>query len=339
MKRSGDVTASAVLLFVGSAFWILVASLAINAALTTESYGLPGDTHVGWLSLWFTPAAWGIITAIGVLKLRRWAWVSIIVMSGVTIFFGFFFVVGLWFMPSLLRDQPDLSPAIVGMVTDIGLATLLIAMAIAIWWLVLFTRDRVRIQFAKCGAASISATMSESASQSNLSRALTSLPAGQQIPTSIRVIAIIRMAGAALVLFSLQFVVRRHHPLVIFGILVSGWWVLAYGTALVTAQTVLPIYTLRKRAWALEGMIWYGVVNLANAFLFLTSPARNRYFDVLKQDVVPPGVNAEALGHLRRMTTYGSVILGICVGVVCLYFLFTRRKAFRAACEARQTAV
>jgi hypothetical protein len=38
----------------------------------------------------------------------------------------------------------------------------------------------------------------------------------------------------------LQFVVRRHHPLVIFGMLVSGWLVVAYGAALVTAQTVLP---------------------------------------------------------------------------------------------------
>jgi len=314
----------------------LIGSLAILGA---KASGEPvDDVYVGVLLLCIAPAVWGIATGVGVLKLRRWAWVSIIVISGVTIFFSFFFAVALMFMPSLLGDQPDLSAANVRTVVDIGLPTLLLAMAIAIWWLVLFTRDRVRMQFAKRGAASISATAGESASESDLSRGLTSLPAGGQIPTSIRVIAIMSMAGAAIVLFSLQFVVRRHHPLVMFGMLVSGWWVLLYGTTLVTAQTVLPIYTLRRRAWALEGMIWYGVVNLANACLFLISPARNRYFEVLKRDVVPPGVNAETLDHLRRTVAYTSFSFAICVGVVCLYFLFTRRKAFRAACEARRAA-
>jgi len=336
VKRSGDVTASAIVLFCGNVFYVLIGSLAILGA---KASGEPvDDVYVGVLLLCIAPAVWGIATGVGVLKLRRWAWVSIIVISGVTIFFSFFFAVALMFMPSLLGDQPDLSAANVRTVVDIGLPTLLLAMAIAIWWLVLFTRDRVRMQFAKRGAASISATAGESASESDLSRGLTSLPAGGQIPTSIRVIAIMSMAGAAIVLFSLQFVVRRHHPLVMFGMLVSGWWVLLYGTTLVTAQTVLPIYTLRRRAWALEGMIWYGVVNLANACLFLISPARNRYFEVLKRDVVPPGVNAETLDHLRRTVAYTSFSFAICVGVVCLYFLFTRRKAFRAACEARRAA-
>lgn len=333
MKRSGDVTASAIILFFGSVFCVFVGSLAILGA---EASGEPIDVLVGALFLCTLPAVWGIATGVGVLKLRRWAWVSIIVMSGVTIFFSFFFAVALMFMPSLLGDQPDLSAANVRTVVDIGLPTLLLAMVIAIWWLVLFTRDHVRMQFAKRGAASISGTAGESASESDLSRGLTSLPAGGQIPTSIRVIAIMSMAGAAIVLLSLQFAVRRHHPLVIFGMLVSGWWVLVYATTLVTAQTVLPIYTLRRRAWALEGMIWYGVINLANACLFLISPARNRYFDVLEQDVVPPGVNAEALDHLRRATAYASFVFAICLGVVFLYFLFTRRRAYRATCEARR---
>ena len=338
MKRSGDVTASAIILFFGSAFWILLGSLAINAMLTVESSGEPIGAHVGALLLWLAPAVWGITTAIGVLKLRRWAWVSVIVISGETIFFSAFVALGLLFAPSLLKDQRDLSAANVSMVVDMGLAALLIAVVIAIWWLVLFTRARVRGQFAQRGAESISVPTPETTNQSDLAHPLTSAPSPSQIPTSIRVVAIISIAGAALLLLSLQFVVRRHLPMLIFGMFVSGWLVFAYGAALVTAQTVLPIYTLRKRPWALEGMIWYGVVNLANACLFLISPAQNRYFGVLKQkDAVPPGVNAEALDYFRRTATHASFIFAICVGAVCLYFLLTRRKAYReAACDARQ---
>lgn len=278
-------------------------------------------------------AGWGIVTGVGVLQLRHWAWVSIIVMSGVTIFFSVFGAVGLLFVPSLLRDQPDLPVASVKIVAYIGLVILLIPFAIAIWWLVLFTRDRVRLQFTKHSATS------EIANPDDLPRPLMNAPSPPQIPTSIRVIAIISIAGAALVLLSLQLVVGRHLPMLIFGMFASGWLVLAYGAALVTAQSVLPIYTLRKRAWALEGMIWYAVINLANAFLFLASPERNRYFAVAAQrDVVPPGVSAEALNHLGKTTTYASFGFAICVGVICLYFLLTRRKAYRLACEARRTA-
>lgn len=337
MRRSGDVTAAAIILFFGSAFYVFVGGLALLGA---KSSGELLDLHASALLLCAVPVVWGVVTGVGVLKLRSWAWISIIVMSGVAIFFSVFFAVALLFLPSLLGDRPDLSAANVTMAVDMGLAALLITVVIAAWWLVLFTRACVRAQFAKGGAESNPVRTPDTTSQSDLARPLTSAFSPAQIPTSIRVIAIISMTGAALVLLSLSFVVRRHHPLVIFGMLASGWLVFAYGAALVMAQTVLPIYTLRKRAWALEGMIWYGVANLANACLFLISPARNRYFDVLKQeDVVPPGVSAEAMDHFRRTVGYTSFLFAICVGVVFLYFLLTRRKAYRQACISQADAV
>ena len=338
MKRSGDVTASAIILFLGSAFYVFVGGLALLGAKSSGELG--DNVYVGVLLLCIAPAVWGVVTGVGVLNLRSWAWNSIIVMSGVAIFFSVLFAVALLFLPSLLGDRPDLSAAGVSMVMDVGLGALLIGVVIAIWWLVLFTRVRVRAQFAKRGAESIPVLTPDTTSQSDLARPLTSAFSPAQIPTSIRVIAIISMTGAALVLLSLSVVLRRHHPMVIFGMLASGWLVVVYGAALVTAQTVLPIYTLRKRAWALEGMIWYAVVNLANACLFLISPARNRYFDVLKQeDVVSPGVSVEAMDHFRRTAGYASFIFAICVGIICLYFLLTRRRAYRQACISQADAV
>ncbi|HVA72017.1 MAG TPA: hypothetical protein VNF02_02810 [Candidatus Limnocylindrales bacterium] len=172
MKRSGDVTASAIILFFGSGLITLVALLMLLGASASP---LPPEQRV---VLWVMPilyvlvTAWGIATGVGILPLRPWAWVSVIVMSGVTIFFGFFGAVVLMFVPSLLKDQPDVPAASVKIIVFVGLVMVLIPIAIAIWWLVLFTRARVRLQFAKRGAALIAPATPEIANPSDLARRL-----------------------------------------------------------------------------------------------------------------------------------------------------------------------
>lgn len=78
------------------------------------------------------------------------------------------------------------------------------------------------------------------------------------------------MAGAAFLLYTLQFILRKHLPYVLFGMLATGWPVIAYGGSLAIAQIVFPAFVLRRRAWAIDAMIVYGVVNIIGVALFLS---------------------------------------------------------------------
>jgi hypothetical protein len=319
MRRSGDVTAAAVILFCGSGLCLLLAFPVTLASLAAEQSGGSAASAYAVLALLFGAATWGISTGVGLLKLQRWAWTSAIVMSGMAIFVSISGILQLAYLPSLTEDV-DLNAAAVRLVLFGGVATFLAATAISGWWLVLFTCERVRLQFAIGALAGQDGGLAP------------------QIPVSIRVIAILSLAGEAFLLFSLQSVVRRHLPLVVFGVFTLGWPLFAYGAALVAAQIVLPIFVLRKHNWALEGMIWYTIANLLNASLFFASRARNRYFQVISQhDAISFGTSAQAQYHRVRAVSYGGHIFAICLGVFFLYFLFTRRKAFRAACAASRS--
>lgn len=312
MKRSAGVAAATIVMFVGSGVCLLLmlplgAALAVNTASDASQLVL--------LALCAALAAWGIVTGVGVLKLARWAWVSTIVMSGVAIFVSFFLILVFAKLPSLLADSgvPNASLRLVafgGCLVGLGAA------AIAIWWLVLFTRDRVRSQF------------------SGYPRTAAGDVRRPEMPTSILVICMFSLVGASFLLLSFQLIFRQHLPLVIFGVFASGWLVAAYGITLIVAQTFLPIFTLRRRTWALDGMAWFAAINIANGAAFFVSPAKYRLFDVMNARDLSAGVNLHALQQFRQTVGYAGQLFGMCVGLICLYFLISRRRAFRAACSA-----
>jgi hypothetical protein len=314
MKRSGGVTAAAVVMFIGSAFWVFLLVPVTLVMIAAETSGAAGAQQFAPPLLCAGLAAWGIATGVGILKLGRWAWVSTIVMSAVAIFAGFFGTLALAFVPAMLSDS-ELPAASVRLVALGATTALLASMAVAIWWLVLFTRDRVRMQFALYRGP------------------VPGAPYASQIPTSILVIATVTFAGAGFLLLSLGTIVREHLPMIVFGAFTSGWLVVTYVAALVSAQIVLPTFVLRKRTWALEGMVWYAIVIVVNDVLFLASSARSRYFDIILQgDESFPG-NPQAAQQFRQTIAYASYLFGICIAVIFLYFLITRRKAYREACR------
>ncbi len=91
-------------------------------------------------------AVFGLITGIGLIRLKNWARISIIVFSGLTVFFGGTVLAFLLAMPfptgrGRVADRPELLKGIVMFVY--GLPVL-----ISIWWLVLFSRKSTKAQFA-----------------------------------------------------------------------------------------------------------------------------------------------------------------------------------------------
>jgi hypothetical protein len=187
MKRSGDVTAAAIILFFGSGLLVLLMLLAVLGAVTTQ---MPPEARYGeflGFGFYVVFAAWGIANGVGLLQLRPWARISMIVMSVGAIFFSFFGAIGLMLVPRIVAQSADVPPGAGVVVAIVGTAMLLVPLAIAIWWLVLFTRERVVVEFATGSAAQSSLASAElPPTISPTPSQFVTAPAMPGIPLSIR---------------------------------------------------------------------------------------------------------------------------------------------------------
>lgn len=332
MKRSGDVTASAIILFFGSGLMALMAvGMIVGAAMTP----LPPEQRAVefMVSIFYgLLAAWGIATGVSILQLRPWARISMIVMSAVAVFFAICGGIGVMLVPMLLRGQPDVPAAAARMVVLIGVAVMIVPLAIAIWWLVLFTRARVRMEFATRGGATVSGTNMGAA----IAPAIAAASSTPQIPTSIRVIAIIEVATAPFGFVTLPFLIRMHAPTLILGVFVRGWIVPVFLFVLLAAQIIFSIAILRRRYWGFNGLMGYALFGLLNTLLFYVSSSRAAYEAVvIRNFAMQPNMSMDSM--LRFQHWFLGVVFAFTAAtmIVGIYFLFTRRRAFRAACDAR----
>lgn len=348
MKRSGDVTASAIILFFGSGLLLLLGAFgflgAMLASVPPELRGLQFFRLLFYAVL----ATWGIATGIGVLQLRPWARISMIVTSSLAICGCISGAFGLMLIPTILKQVPGAPPAFASVMVVAGAMILVIPLAIAIWWLVLFTRQRVALEFAARGATPVSPDAFSSADSriaisTAFSPQISAAPSAPRIPLSILIIAGFFLVSAGFVLMGLPFTIRMHVPAIVFGMVVhgsAGWIHLA---VLVAAQAGLSIAVLRKRAWALDGLIAVAVFSLANAALFEVSPNRKAVFDAMFANMfskwpAPPGMNLSDLTDSIERIMPISMAFGFLLSVVILFFLLARRRAFRAACNSQSSA-
>ena len=149
-----SVIAAAVVAILGALFSLVIAAIGFMGAsansLPTSSPELPPFLRYWVLGVMVFIAClslFGIATGVGLLRLRNWARVSVLVWAGAAIFFGasgilVIFVTG--FLPA--ANFP---------VEGIWLFRLMLAavygapLAVGIWWLILFTRKEIRSQFAR----------------------------------------------------------------------------------------------------------------------------------------------------------------------------------------------
>ena len=339
MKRSGDVTASAIILFCGSGLIILMAVLMVLAFTTTPLPPEQRAVEVMMPIVYALIAAWGIATGVGILQLRPWARISTIVMSSAAIFFTVCGALGMMMVPLLLQQEPGVSAAAVKVVVFVGLIIMAVPLAIAIWWVILFTRKRVQLEFATRGATGIASTTPGAGIAADFAPTFAVAPSTPQTPISIRVIAIFMLVTAPGALLSLPLAIRAHLPTIILGVWMTGWTTPAYLVISVAIQIVLSVAILRRRFRALDGLIAYLLFATLNALLFFISPARSAFFDAItRAQSTTPGVDPELMGRFMKMVM--PIIMGfsILLFALALYFLFTRRKAYRAACAARPPA-
>lgn len=155
-KRSASITAAAVVAILASLFLLLACSAAFLALLLVR---LPGITPalppvartlaLAMQGLMVCLSLFGLATGIGLLYLRKWARISILIWGGCSVFFG---IIGIpitylaEFSPA--SNAPALPADSIPAFRAILLLIYGLPLLIGIWWLILFNRKSVRAQFA-----------------------------------------------------------------------------------------------------------------------------------------------------------------------------------------------
>jgi len=358
-NRSAGITVIAILALIGSALLLGMAALMAIAMIVTPT---PASNDVPLPPMFFKvfkvvlplfyglPAAWGIVTSVGLLRLRNWARISTIVFSVLLIIFGAFGI--LTSMVFFLKPPPGngLDPK-AALFIGVAMAVLaLVQIGIGIWWMVYFNRANVKAQFllqpspfshAGQGAAPFAGDMPYSATPPPpglASPADLATPAVPPIaapnssgrPLSISIIAWFMLVSCLFVPFN----IILHAPVIVFATILTGWPAAIFVLVIAALNVYIGIALLQmKPAGLLVGM-GYFIFGLLNVVVFYFAPGRSarlaRFLEI-QQSMFPWMRSAQANSPFHADITRFAIIRaigGVAFCLVLLYFLAAAKPAF-----------
>jgi uncharacterized membrane protein (DUF2068 family) len=323
MKRLPGVIVSAILLIIGSLFQFLGAALMGFGAFLVPgmhaSTNAPAPVQPAWLP-WFSLGiaavcfgfgAWGMITAIGLFRMKRWARYCTLIIGGLVAFFG---VPGMIMMIAMsvisLPTPAGIDPAQAHTMQFVSrIMFVVIAMfyactsSIGIWWLVYFNRKAVREAFAG-GSVSL---------------------APSRRPVLISILAVLNMIGVA----TCTIMAFAPIPMAIFGLIVHGWakTVTLLIFAALAAMCGAGLWQLQE--WGRKTAIGLQCIGLINYMFFVFRPTVlqryqkevNRSLYLQQSALLPP--------HVQSTIQYGTFGIGICFLLAVIAILHHYRRAFK----------
>ncbi len=333
MKRPSGVVFSAVLFILGSLFQLLMAlGMALSGTLSQSqisSGGIPGAPAAapmpGWILgfmyaicvFFIALAAWGILTAVGLIRMRRWARYSILVIGGISAGFGLLSLLASLLMmmvplPAPANMDPSQAQTVRAM-TGIAFGCIAffyaIICAVGIFWLVYFNRQKVRDAFA--GA--------------------TGEAAESRRPILISVLAVLNFIGAGSCLLCLFLPI----PAAVFGWILHGWGkaALYFCFAALTALVGAGLWQLKGWGWWLAlAMQAFGLVNVV---VYLLRPSLwLRYTAEINQIMLP--AQPQLPERFQTMMYSASFGFGVLIYIAITAILIYYRKAFQHPVEMSQ---
>jgi hypothetical protein len=329
MKRPLGVVVSAVILALLSMLQVLAAMLVAWAGvllehpdLTKVHPGAPPHPPVpGWMpifiyalcGIFLAIAVWGITTAIGLHRLRRWARYSILVIGG---FLAMIELVSL--LTSLLllvmplapapSGDPSRAVAVHGMIRVIfGILAFFHAsmLALGVFWLVYFNRKNVREVFDSGLGAQ----------------------AESRRPLIIALIAVLQMIGAPLCLLAaiLPF------PVLILGFMLSGWEKAAAYLAMAALQAAGGVGLWRMQEWGRRLMMGFQVFGIVQCAVVVARPSLYlRYSAEFNRSMnLELNLRSQQLAsHFQTIASVGTSCISILIFLAILWVLHHYRARF-----------
>ena len=309
MKRSIGVTLAAVVSLAGSVILLLPVVLGtIAALLSPDDPSMTPVTRVTALigiGMMFLFCAWGIATAVGILRLCSWARWSILAFSAILVFSG---ASGAIILLSVPVPQIHGAPPGVARATLIGMAAFYAALALlGAFWLYFFNTSKVQAQFASGG--------------------MTQPPGGR--PFSITLIAWYLLFGIA----GYGLCALLPYPVILFGWILSAWPGRLVYAGLGLTSCWLGWGLLRMRPLSRILSIAYLSLTMLNGLTI--SLALNLWPQYAARYAAAQMALTPEFHYSANMGVLGLVVSAVCTifTAVPIWFLVKTRRAFAAPSE------
>ena len=347
MRRSTGVTVNAVFALLGSllalGFGVLMAIGMFMAASRPgveppKDFPFPPEFLKAIFFLvpliYVLPAAWGISTSIGLLRLKNWARVSIMIFAGLLAAYGVFGLLGAAIFAVVPfpvgPDNRELDALVLTIVRAVFVILPLSQLALGVWWLVFFNRRTTRTQFQPLQAV----TLGSPPPPPLQPVAHTLRRATPSRPISISIIAVYILIACPY----MPVLLAIRAPAVLFTALVTGWVAALYYVVLLGLLIYVGIGLLRlQRTARVLGMVYlaFAILNPAAFYFAPGGHARVKQlidwemskFPWLQQFQANLPVQLDLTPLITTSIMIG-IVLGMVLAIVALYFLFVNKAAF-----------
>jgi hypothetical protein len=213
--------------------------------------------------------------------------------------------------------------------------------SIGVWWLVFFTRPKVKEQFSPPpptvmgGALEMSGPMPDFSPQA-------SPPQVPRPPLSLTILAWLMVSGALFIPLSLWL----HSPGILLTWVLTGWPATLYYVVFATAHLYVGVGLLRLQTLARRvGVVYYACAFVNMAVFYLAPGGRSRMLDMMqKSQASMPWIQNQPDQYWSRTQFINGpfLIMMGCFGLVWilvpLYLLVTRKEAFEKAATVHALA-
>jgi hypothetical protein len=335
VKRPSGVIFSAVLLVLGSLFQLLLAALmALGAVFLRKQIGSGGPTgptaatpmptwmpifEFAMVAIFVALAAWGIATAVGLFRMRRWARYSVLVIGGGMALLGLCSTLSMLvmlFVPLPVASGVDASqaPSVQAMTrVAFGVVAFFYAIlcAVGVSWLVYFNLKKVRAAFADA----------------------TVEPVTSRRPFLISVLAILNLIGAP----GCVLMVFLPLPGVIFGWLLHGWEKAALYLVFAAVEAAVGVGLWRMKKWGYQLALGFMAFGLIQSVVYLMRPSLVLRYTAELNGIISPIQSQSTLpaGFQSAMTS-ASFGFSVLFMIAILAVLFHYRATFDEPVDAPQ---
>jgi hypothetical protein len=322
MNRSVGVTVSAIAVMLGSGLALLMGVMMLFAS----SGGVPVPENQAHFMkyfmiltavLFFAAGGWGISTGMGLLRVREWSRISMLVFSALMLFIcipGLLMFLTMPFPPPGTAPSPQLTKNML-MGTKIFLTLFYALLAIlGGWWLYFFNKQSTKEQFLKLpGEPS--------------DRILTEATIAQEArPLSITLIAWYLLISAFIGVLGLSV----NPPVFFLGFFFKGTFasLIMFGLAIVQSLTAFGL--LKLRPWGRALAIYYFQFLIFNSLTMVLIPGTQGRFDQAMADMVRNMQGASSAPPLMHFPVWFGVIFAIPLLALLLWIVVSKREAFHA---------
>ena len=339
MQRSAGVTTSAVVVIVGSAFTILCGAMLLlgSAFISKSSSAANVPVNLGSILIVeaiavFALGGWGLATGIGLLYLKHWARVSLLIYAGILVFFSLPAAVLMAFIPLPLPTDPNLPPNFASLMR-VGMGLFYGAFAaLGGFWLYFFNKRIVKVQFQAVQRIPESAA-GDSFLGSAIPAPVTTQPAR---PLSITIIGWFLLLSSALsplfVLINPVMFSGARFPLYFLGFFLFGRSAYLIFFPWMAAQVVAAAGLLKLKRWGLFATIGLQSLVVVNGTLLLSIPGhRARFQQIMETMMATMNARMPQPAPQYDFPVWLGFAASFPMVLVILWFLITRRGAFTSA--------